>query len=226
MIIGIRAKDGVAVGADRKILRGMEVEYTHKYFIFHDSVIFVAEGLTGIVDDFYYILEYEISRRRGVETLYELKVLAEDIIAELTRRYSERVGSRSPARVVLAGLENLSYGKANLYYVHSEGYGEHVKVICTGHGGPYALSLAKFLLRPEQLSVEEAARRIAYIISWVAEDVDASVGGGADVLFIRDRRTPVERVVEILPSDIIEEIEKRVKEHKKNLPKILGLESS
>lgn len=51
MIIGFRSKNGVTIGSDRKILRGMEVEYSSKYFIF-GPVVFVAEGLTGIVDDF------------------------------------------------------------------------------------------------------------------------------------------------------------------------------
>jgi len=226
LIIGCRAKDGVVVGADRKMLRGMEVDYSDKYYLLMDSVIFVAEGLTGIVDDFYYILRSELNRRRGVETLYELKVIAEDIIAELTERYSERIGDRAPARVILAGLENLFEGKANLYYIHSEGYGEHVKMICTGHGGPYALSLVKFLLDPE-IGVEENAKRIAYVISWVSEEVDASVGGGPDVLYIKDRKTPAqgEKIVEKLSEDVIEEIKNLVKRHRNNLPQILELEN-
>lgn len=79
LIIGFRSRNGVSIGSDRKLLRGMEVEYSPKYFIF-EHVVFVAEGLTGIVDDFYYILEGELGRRCGVDTLYELKIIAEDII--------------------------------------------------------------------------------------------------------------------------------------------------
>ena len=85
-----------------------------KYLIF-GSVVFIAQGLIGIVDDFYYILKGELERRRGVDTLYELKIVAEDIIMELTRRYEERVGQRSPIGVLLAGLENIAYGPAKLY---------------------------------------------------------------------------------------------------------------
>jgi len=225
LIIGFRSGNGVALGSDRKLLRGMEVEYSPKYFIFK-PVVFVAEGLTGIVDDFYYILKSELGRRRGVDTLYELKIVAEDIIMELTQRYGERVGQKSPVGVLLAGLENITYGKAKLYYIHGEGYGEHVDFVCTGHGGPYALSIAKFLLDEDE-NVEENARRIAYIISWIAEDVDTAVGGIPDVLIIKDRKEPKEEeeeIVERLNENTVKEILETVKEDKEKLPSILGFE--
>ena len=62
---------------------------------------------------------------------------------------------------------------------------------------PYALSLAKFLL-DESVDVEENAKRIAYIILWVVEEVDTTVGGTPDVLIIKDRREPVKNVKEIV----------------------------
>jgi len=226
LIIGFRSKDGVAVGSDRKLLRGMEVEYSPKYFIF-EPVVFVAEGLTGIVDDFYYLLRGELERMRGVETLYELKIIAEDIIMELSERYGARVGRRAPVGVLLAGLENITYGKARLYYIHGEGYGEHVDFVCTGHGGPYALSLAKFLL-DDKAGIEENAKRIAYTILWVAEDVDTTVGGLPDVLIIKDRKEPVKNVKEVvekLDEDLIRRIMEKVKEDKRRLPQILGFSS-
>ena len=55
----------------------------------------MVEGLADIVDDFYYILRGELKRRRSVSTLYELKIVAEDIIMELSERYRERVGQKS-----------------------------------------------------------------------------------------------------------------------------------
>ena len=226
LIIGFRSKNGVAIGSDRKLLRGMEVEYSPKYFIF-EPVVFVAEGLTGIVDDFYYILRSELGRRRGVDTLYELKIIAEDIIMELSERYGERVGQRAPVGVLLAGLENITYGEARLYYIHGEGYGEHVDFVCTGHGGPYALSLAKFLL-DNNVDIEENAKRIAYTLLWVAEEVDTAVGGLPDVLIIKDRKEPVKdirEIVEKLDEDPIRKIMKKIKEDKRKLPQILGFSS-
>jgi len=226
LIIGFRSKDGVAIGSDKKVLRGMEVEYSPKYFIF-EPVVFVAEGLTGIVDDFYYILRGELERRRGVDTLYELKIIAEDIIMELSERYGERVGQRAPVGVLLADLENITYGRARLYYIHGEGYGEHVAFVCTGHGGSYALSLAKFLL-DYKVDIEENAKRIAYTILWVAEDVDTTVGGFPDVLIIKDRKEPAENVKEIvkkLDEGLIRKIMEKVKEDKRRLPQTLGFSS-
>jgi len=65
-------------------------------------VVFFAVGLTGIVDDFYDLLRADIRSRKGMESLYEFKIVAEDIMYELTRRYAERVrryaGERSFSR--------------------------------------------------------------------------------------------------------------------------------
>lgn len=66
------------MGSDRKVLRGGEADFSEKIFILnHRSPL---RGLTGIRDDFLYLLELELKRRRGVDTLYEMKVVAEDII--------------------------------------------------------------------------------------------------------------------------------------------------
>lgn len=134
------------------------------------------------------------------------------------------VGQKSPVGVLLAGLENITYGKAKLYYIHGEGYGEHIDFVCTGQGGPYALSIAKFLLDEDE-NVEENARRIAYIISWIAEDVDTAVGGIPDVPIIKDRKEPKEEeIVERLNENTVKEILEKVKEDKEKLPSILGFE--
>lgn len=225
LIIGFRACDGVVVGSDRKLLRGFEVEYSPKYYLYDDSIVLVAVGLTGIVDDFYDLLRSEIRARKGIESLYEFKILAEDILAELTRRYRDRVRNERPASVILAGLEHISFGKARMYYIYGEGYGEYSKFICTGHGGPYALALAKYLLDSKE-DAEENGKRIAYIISWIAEEVDTTVGGIPDILIIRDRESPPgkeEHIVERLSENIIREIVNKVRDDKKKLPELLGL---
>ena len=109
----------------------------------------------------------------------------------------------------------------------SERYGEHVDFVCTGHGGPYALSLAKFLL-DNNVDIEENAKHIAYTILWVAEEVDTTVGGLPDVLIIKDRKEPVKdirEVVEKLDEDSIRKIMKKIKEDKRKFPQILGFSS-
>ena len=103
--------------------------------------------------------------------------------------------------------------------IYGEGYGEYSRFICTSHGGPYALALAKYLLDPNK-NVFENVRRIAYIISWIAEEVDSSV-----VFMFRDGEcVKEESIVEPLGEDIISEMVGKVRDHKKKLSTILEFE--
>jgi 20S proteasome alpha/beta subunit len=225
LIIGIRCSDGIVIGSDQKILRGGEAEYSNKIFVIDNAVALAIEGLTGIRDDFLYLLRIELDRRRGVDTLYEMKVIAEDIVATLAERYRERIKEESPIGVLMAGRERLITGKAIMYYIHGVGYGEQVEFLCTGHGGPYATTFAKFLLKKD-LDCVENAKRIAFIISWVAEDVDVTVGGDPNVAIIRDWEKPQppsekEPVIEYLDPKTISEIKSYAKRVKAELPNIL-----
>lgn len=223
LIIGAKCKDGIVIGSDRKIIRGGETSYGNKIFEFTigGKVIFAAEGLTGVRDDFFYLLNSEISRRRIIDKLYEIKLMVEDIIANLTERYKERVREESPVGVLMGGLEDLTRGPANIYYVHGVGYGEQVSFRCSGHGAQYAYSLAKFLCGPTicaKLNVQEAAKRIAYIISWVSEDVDITVGGLPLVAIIKNKESKVTYLLE----NHVKNIEGKVKKNKENLPNIFS----
>jgi len=75
--------------------------------------------------------------------------------------------------------------------------------------------------------VEENGKRIAYIILWVGEEVDTTVGGKPDVIIIRDRegvpQSENEKIVETLPSDVIDQIAEKVKADKSRLAELLGL---
>jgi hypothetical protein len=124
-----------------------------------------------------------------------------DIVATLVERYGDRIQEKSPIGILMAGKEKLIYGNATLYYIHGTGYSESVDFICTGHGGPYAMTLAKFLFH-RGLCRKEAARRIAFVTSWVAEDVDVTVGGEPDVVIVYDGERSPERLDSnsILPS--------------------------
>jgi len=172
-----------------------------------------------------HLLRIELDRRRGVDTLYEMKIIAEDIVATLAERYRERIKEESPIGVLMAGRERLLTGKAVMYYIHGVGYGEQVEFLCTGHGGPYATTIAKFLLRKD-LDCIENAKRIAFVISWIAEDVDVTVGGDPIVAIIRDWEKPQppseeERIVEFLDQKIVNEMKSYAKKVKAELPNIL-----
>ena len=83
----------------------------------------------------------------------------------------------------------MNSGNAKLYHIIG-GYAEGIRFLCIGHGSPYATSISKFLY-----------------------ERDASVGGKPQVLMVKNGNSPVET----LADNIVEEMEKKAKETKKNL---------
>lgn len=216
LIIGAAGHNGIVLGADRKLRRGEEVDFADKIFEVGNSIIGSA-GLTGIMDDFLLLMRSEIDRVRP-RTLYELKIIVEDIVNDLSDRYRGRLSPGDEVlEAILGGLESLNSGYAKLYHVIG-GYAESVKFLCIGHGSPYATSISKFLYRSDA-SVEELAKIIAFTISWVAENIDASVGGKPQVLIIKNEH----RVIERLEDTVIEEMESKASETKKSLKDALNL---
>ena len=64
--------------------------------------------------------------------------------------------------MIMAGLEDITTGPARIYYIHSEGYGEIIKFRCSGLGGTYAHTLAKFLQDEAESAEENAPDRIRH----------------------------------------------------------------
>jgi len=87
---------------------------------------------------------------------------------------------------LLAGLEHLTSGEAKLYHVFGNGYAEKVDFLCIGHGAPYATSIAQGLYRPD-LSMEKMAEIGIFLSSWV-EEIDSSVGGVPDIVFVENNK--------------------------------------
>jgi len=216
LIIGVRGSDGIALGTDRKLMRGGEAHYADKIFVVND-VVFAVEGLTGLADDFLLLLGHEASRKKGFGTLYEAKTVAEDVVSELWGRYKKRLDDDSPIGAIMAGLESITDGPAKMYYIYPQGYGEGIDFRCTGSGGPYATTLAKFLHKKEE-SVEDNARKIAFVIHWVSEDVDTNVGGIPQVAIIRDGKAKIEW----LGPEEIQKQGETAKRKKQNLWKLLS----
>ena len=222
LIIGKRCTNGIVMASDKRMSRGTESELAEKVICkdLGGKVMFAAEGLTGIRDDFFLLLEADVQKRKGVSSLYEVKLIVEDIIQQLTRRYAERVQSDSPIGVLMGGLTNITSGPAQLYYIHSAGYGELVPFYCTGHGGPYAYTLAKFLFDSETLNVEDAARRAAFVISWVSHgELDSTVGGKPQVCILENEKSETRD----LPVEIIDKIWQSVEENQCRLADLFQL---
>lgn len=210
LIIGARCKDGVVIGADRRGMRGAEPSDEKKLFNIDGIVVGVA-GITGIRDDFLLLMKRrEIGTR--LRDLYEVKLEVEDMV----KLFSDRYGPRFPGdggqqiQALLVGLESVRTGKAKLYNIFGVGFGEEVSFLCIGHGSPYATSLGKFMY-DQNLSTDEMAEVIVFLISWVKEDLDTLVGGTPDIMLLKDNKsgfTAFERTK-------INVIEKHVKEMKK-----------
>ena len=216
LIIGAECQDGIVLGSDRKLRRGEEVDYEDKIFEMGNSIIGCV-GLTGIRDDFLLIMRSEIARIRP-RSLYELKIIVEDVVNDLSDRYRGRLSpGEEQIEAILGGLEHLNSGNAKLYHIIG-GYAESIRFLCIGHGSPYATSISKFLYERDA-SVEEMSKMVAFTISWVAEDIDASVGGKPQVLMLKNENPSIEA----LKDNIIEEMEEKAKEMKQNLKNILKL---
>ena len=211
LIIGARCKDGVVIGADRRGMRGAEPSDEKKLFNIDGIVVGVA-GVTGIRDDFLLLMKRrEIGTR--LRDLYEVKLEVEDMV----KLFSDRYGPRFPGdsggqqiQALLVGLGSVRTGKAKLYNIFGVGFGEEVGFLCIGHGSPYATSLGKFMY-DQNLSIDEMAEVIVFLISWVKEDLDTLVGGAPDIMLLKDNTpgfTELERAK-------INVVEKHVKEMKK-----------
>ncbi len=205
LIIGAKCKGGVILAADRKVVRGEESDIGDKIFE-QGGLALAFEGLTGIRDDFLLLLESELEANRGLNTLYEAKLVIEDIVASLSNRYAERLGEDAGVGAVLAGLSEISSGKAELYNIHPEGYGETVQYRCAGHGAEYAHSIAKFLLSPSQ-PIDECAYWAAFVVAWVSDNVDLTVGGEPQVAMVRDHSRSVQYLSDSTVAEAISQAE-------------------
>lgn len=196
LIIGVRAKDGVALISDQKYIRGGESEFESKVRILDIKkgvqILFAAAGYVGATDDFTEIFVDVVKENVGMGTINSLlsvKFLAEDMLEDVTKRYAVRLGE-SPIEFIFGGLSGLGKGEARLYNVGPPGYGEKIRSYRTiGHGSSYSRTLDRYLLKRKgvsKLSIKEAVSRAAACIYWIREEVDDYVGGEPQVLAMRD----------------------------------------
>ena len=219
LVIGAKSSDGIVIATDQLAMRGGEPSYSNKIFEI-GRVIFALAGPTGVSEDFLLLLEDEEKRQKGFSRLYEVKVIVEDIVSELSKRYITRLGESGSISAVMGGLSEITRGEAQIYHILPQGYGEITRdLICIGSGSPYANCIVKFLC-DTKLSVEENAYLTAFVIFWVSEEVSRTVGGTPQVAMIRNENPSIEHLEQIR----IQEAKKQVNEVRKNLRKSFGLE--
>ena len=185
LIIGARCQDGVILAADQKISRGGETDYRSKLSEV-GGVVLAFEGLAGLSIDFLYSLETEFNTLDGgFSSLLHAKILIEDLVKEYYERYYERIGQDAFFGALIAGLREIRTGPAQLYYIHPQGYGEAVDYRCSGHGAPHAHTIARSLIAREE-PVEVNGFRSAFVVGWVGDGIDSTVGGEPQVAMLSD----------------------------------------
>jgi len=200
LIIGVRGKDGIVIGSDRKVIRGGESDYEEKFEILNVGagkdciqVGFGASGYVGIKEDFIKLFKQALEQnlQSGViRNLLDIKFIAEDMVISFENRYVPRLQTQVILEFLVCGLSELSSGKAELYVIGSGGYGEKVKYYhMIGHGSPYARTINQYLFDRSllnSLSLEDIVKRMAISFYWVGEEVDSYVGGKPSFFIMRD----------------------------------------
>lgn len=128
----------------------------------------------------------------------------------MSARY-QRDGLDERLGCVLAGLDNLTTGKAELYYFAGAGFSK-TEFICLGSGGAYALPMADLLLHQQPLTTYQATQIIPFVFLLV-ERVNLSVGGEPDIFVINDGEQATQ-----IEADKIEELKTKATRVMETLP--------
>lgn len=97
LLIGATGCDGIALGADRKVMRGGEAHYASKINII-ERVAFAAEGYTELAEDFLLLLNQEVTCKKVLERFTRRKRLRK--ISSLNWSSDTRSDSAIPLRSV------------------------------------------------------------------------------------------------------------------------------
>lgn len=204
LIIGVRAKDGIILGGDRKVMRGGETDFegkVRKIKVHNAPIIFAAAGMVGIIEDFLETFEKTLFKNieeGKIASLLSVKLIAENLVESYEMRYAPKFQQSGLLRFVLGGLSELKEGEARLYEIGFPGYGEKIKHYgLIGHGRDYARTIGKYLFPRHSHSGEaflqcnDIIPRVAACIYWVGGEIDDYVGGDPQIIYILDNKPEV-----------------------------------
>ena len=145
-VFAARCADGVVVASDRRVVLDHSILGTDQEKIFDLGHRIVVSGCTSSVG-----IWHEFAQGiRGMLEKSEFSGIAEvvrhagSLLQPLWERYRDVFPKDRPRLdVVLAGLDRLTSGAAELYSLEAGGYSQQVSFLCYGHGGVYAHSLAR-----------------------------------------------------------------------------------
>ncbi len=201
LIIGTRCKDGVVLAADRRELRGYEPTKQSKIRRVElevggtkVSVLLAGAGVAAFWDEVAWSLSH--STKAGLEpevnTLLDVVDRVSSLSINMAARY-QRGSLDEPLGCVMAGLDRLTTGEAELYCFAGAGFSK-TDFICLGSGETYALPVADLLLHQPALSTNQAtqATQIFPFLFLLVERVNLSVGEGLDIFIVRDGEQAVQ----------------------------------
>jgi len=209
----MRCADGVVIVSDRRMVRGDEAFDEGGKIKDLGYALVAYAGLTGLAEDEFVPRVMNAARVARAQSIRELKYVVEDEVAEVRKRYKDKLGADAVVTALVAGLENLNYGKAVLYRVHSEGYAEVVKTYAIlGSAMSLAMPVMKVAYDGD-MTVEEGAKLGAFVVTLIEEfRLDRNVGGGVEIAFVRDSEGEVEKATEVLGAEDSKEYVERAKE--------------
>lgn len=191
LIIGTRYEDGIVLAADRRELRGYEPTKQCKIrrvkvgdTAAGGSILLAGAGAAAFWDEVAWSLAQSTKSEAesSIRTLLDAVDRVSTLSINMSARY-RRDGLDEPLGCVLAGLDSLTTGRAELYYFAGAGFSK-TEFMCLGSGGSYALPMADLLLHRQLLAAQAA--RIVPALFLLVERVNLSVGGGPDVFVLRD----------------------------------------
>jgi len=186
LIIGTLCRDGIVLSADRRRLARYEKgPETNKLFKLSCGVVLAGAGDDAVLNESRIFIEHRVEEMRSQSPdtkLFDIVEITISVVNELVGYYRDKV--EEPFGYALAGLENITEGKAKLYTIFGAGFSE-VPWVCLGSGSAYARPMVDLLLADGKLKANDAAKVIPYLFSLVT-NVHTTVGGGTDVYIVRD----------------------------------------
>jgi 20S proteasome alpha/beta subunit len=186
LIVGARCQDGVVLAADRRRLARYEKgPETMKLFKLQCGVVLAGAGDDAVLNEARIFIEHRAKESRSQSQnieLFDMVEISISVVNELVGLYKDKV--EESFGFVLAGLENVTNGKAKLYTVFGAGLSD-VPWACIGSGSAYARPLVDLLLADGNLNAQDAARVIPPLYTLVS-NVQTIVGSGVDICIVKD----------------------------------------
>jgi len=186
LIIGAQCRDGVVLAADRRRLARYEKgPETMKLFKLNCGVVLAGAGDDAVLNEARIFIEHRAeesqSQSQNVK-LFDIVEITISVVNELVGLYRDKV--EESFGFVLAGLENVTNGKAKLYTIFGAGLSD-VPWACIGSGSAYARPLVDLLLADGNLNAQDAAKVMPSLYTLVSS-VQTTVGGGVDICIVKD----------------------------------------